>query len=268
MITIEQLNVRDFRPSGYEATILFVHGWPVSGAMFEYQFNTLPARGIRVVTVDLSGFGRSQGNWGSYDYDVWADDIRTVIDGLSLPEITLVGFSMGGAVAMHYMARHRGHGVGRLALLGAAGPCLGLKADNPGGVPRAVHDGLVAASLTDRAKLNADFGKSLFHKAVSPEMDRFFWQLGMEASARATTRGVEELRDRDLRPGLASIHVPTLICHGIHDAVIPFALGAEVQRRLISGSTLVRFEDSGHGLFLDERDKLNDELARFALGSN
>ena len=90
--TIDGLYVEDYRPGSYDGTILFIHGWPVSGAMFEYQVNTLPERGIRVVTVDLSGFGRSHRNWGPYDCDVWADDVRKVVDSLSLDDITLAGF--------------------------------------------------------------------------------------------------------------------------------------------------------------------------------
>jgi len=258
----------DLAPDSSRGTILFVHGWPVSGRMFEYQANVLPNEGIRVITIDLRGFGRSSKPWGPYGYDDWANDIRAVVDQLNLSDVTLAGFSMGGAVAMHYMDQHKGHGVARLALLAAAGPCLGLRSDNPNGISREAHDGFVAAAIADRAKLNADFGSLLFNKPVSPEMDRFFWEMGMEASSRATVRGVEELRDRDLRLGAARIEVPTLICHGVHDKIIPFALGAEVQAELIKGSTLVRFEESGHGLFLDERDKLNTELARFALGQS
>jgi pimeloyl-ACP methyl ester carboxylesterase len=73
---------------------------------------------------------------------------------------------------------------------------------------------------------------------------------------------LEELRDRDIRGELASIKVPTTIFHGVADKVVPFGLGEE-QHRLIAGSELVRFERSGHGLFLDEREKFSSEPLRF-----
>jgi len=262
-----QIYVEDLAPADARATVVFLHGWPVSGRMFEYQTNWLPSQGVRTVSVDLRGYGKSSKPWGPYGYDEWADDLRLVMDSLELRNVTLAGFSMGGAIAMHYMLRHASYGVGRLALLGAAGPCLGQKSDNPLGVPREAHDGFIALALADRAKLNAEFGKLLFNRPTTPEMDRFFWDMGMEASPRATVRGVEELRDRDNRAQLRKIAVPTLICHGVHDQVIPFALGAEMQVNLIKSAKLVRFEQSGHGLFIDEREKLNAELARFALTS-
>lgn len=263
-----RVSVADYDPGpqARRATALFVHGWPVSHRMFEYQTDALPARGVRCVALDLRGFGASDKPWSGLGYDAWADDLRAVVDALDLRDVTLVGFSMGGAVAMHYMARQQGHRVARLALLGAAGPCLGLREDNPGGIPRAAHDGFVAAAQGNRAKLNVDFGAALFHRPAGAEIDSWLWGMGMEASPRATIRGVEELRDQDLRPGLPHIAVPTLICHGVHDAVIPFALGADQQARLIPAPHVVRFEESGHALFYEERERLNDELTRFALG--
>lgn len=261
------VHVEDLNPPDARATIVFVHGWPVSHRMFEYQAEALPARGIRCVGIDLRGFGRSDKPWAGLDYDGWADDIRAVIDALSLRGATLAGFSMGGAVSMHYMARHRQHGVGRLALLAAAGPCLGLRPDNPGGIPREAHDGFIQAAREDRARLNAEFGKALFEKPSSPEVDRWLWDMGMQASLHATVRGVEELRNRDLRPGLAGITVPTLVLHGRQDKVIPYELGAGVQGRLIKGARVVPLDGVGHGLFLDARDRVTEELARFATGS-
>lgn len=260
-----RLHVFDQNPPDAQATLLMVHGWPANARMFEHQYADLPSKKVRCVGVDLRGFGQSDKPWAGLGYDAWADDIRAVIDSLALRNVTLAGFSMGGAVALHYFDRHGGHGVNRLALLGAAGPCLGRRTDNPTGIPRDVHDGFVAAARSDRAKLNADFGKALFHQPVSPDYDRFFWSMGMDASVQATIRGVEELRDRDLRPTLGRIAVPTMICHGVHDQVIPIALGAEVQARLIPGAQLLPFEQSGHGLFHDERDKLNEELLRFVV---
>ena len=56
--------------------------------------------------------------------------------------------------------------------------------------------------------------------------------------------------------------MPTLILHGVHDQVCLFPLGV-AQSEGIRGSRLVPFEDSGHGLFYDEKDKFNLELMNF-----
>ncbi|MDF2686209.1 MAG: alpha/beta superfamily hydrolase [Clostridia bacterium] len=62
------------------------------------------------------------------------------------------------------------------------------------------------------------------------------------------------------------IKVPTLILHGIHDMVCPFPL-AEAQKQGIKNSKIVPFENSGHGLFYEQRDKFNKELTEFIKGN-
>lgn len=243
--------------------IVFIHGWPLSHEMFEYQFMQLSQQGYRCVGIDLRGYGRSDKPWGDYCFDTLADDVKQVITALNLNRITLVGFSLGGAISVRYMGRHLGAYVSKLVLLGAATPCLTQKPDFPQGLDRAIYDRFLNACYTDRAKLNAEFGKATFHTALSPELSDWFTHLGMQASPHATAMGVVALRDADLRPDLATIQVPTLICHGVHDQVAPIKITGEVIHQSIHRSELVRFEQSGHGLFYDEKDKLNQALIDF-----
>ena len=55
---------------------------------------------------------------------------------------------------------------------------------------------------------------------------------------------------------------PTLIIHGVHDKVIPFAQAQELNQK-IKNSQLVPFQYSGHGPFWEERDKFNQLLRQF-----
>lgn len=96
---------------GQGTPVVFLHGWPVNYKMFEYQLNVLPNQGIRAIAIDFRGYGKSDAPSTGYDYDRMADDVRAVIDDLELTDVVLAGFSMGGAIAVHYMARHAGHGV-------------------------------------------------------------------------------------------------------------------------------------------------------------
>jgi pimeloyl-ACP methyl ester carboxylesterase len=256
-----ELFVQDW---GAGPPIVFVHGWPLSHRMFENQMLFLADRGFRAIGIDLRGFGESAKPWDGNDYDTWARDTGKVIEALDLRDVTLAGFSMGGAIAMHYASRNSPR-VTRLALLAAAGPYMIAAPGNQHGVPRDAWNGFLQGEVADRAKLKRDFGESFFHNPVSPQLARWFEDIGMQASPRASLRGLEELRDRDLRSELAAIRVPTRIFHGVEDQIVPFALSGE-QQRLIRGASVVRFENSGHGLFIDEKEKLNQELAKFASG--
>lgn len=52
------LYVEDVNPAG-DKTILFLHGWPGSHKLFEYQFDHLPLVGYRCIGLDTRGFGNS-----------------------------------------------------------------------------------------------------------------------------------------------------------------------------------------------------------------
>ncbi|MFC5773557.1 alpha/beta fold hydrolase [Ectobacillus antri] len=242
--------------------ILFLHGWPVNHKMFEYQYNELPKHGYRCIGVDLRGFGKSDRPWSGYSYNRLADDIRSIVDTLQLKAFVLVGFSMGGAIAVRYMDRHSGHQVAKLALLGAAAPAFTQRPGYPYGLTKDAVDKLIEAIYKDRPNMLRSFGDTFFERYITEDFKNWFFQLGLEASGHGTIQCAVSLRDEDLRADLPAVHVPTVICHGVHDKICPFVL-AEIMHAGIQNSQLIPFQESGHGLFYCEREKLNRELLRF-----
>jgi len=217
------LHIRDW---GQGAPIVFIPGWPFGHEMYEYQFTQLPQQGYRCIGISMRGFGKSSKPWGKYSYDVFADDLLSVLKSLSLSDVTLVGFSMGGAIALHYMARHLGDRVANLVLCGAAAPSFTTRPDFPFGIEPVAVDNLIKTCYSDRAKLNAEFGAIFFKSsdAVTPQLLDWFHSLAMEASPHATAACLEILRDSDLRMDIPSVNVPTVLFHGLHDQICPFAL--------------------------------------------
>ncbi|MDW5563141.1 MAG: alpha/beta hydrolase [Methanomassiliicoccus sp.] len=256
-----EIHVQDW---GEGRPIVFIHGWPLNLRMFDAQSLELPARGIRVIALDLRGFGLSTKTWEGLDYDVWASDVGRVISILGLNNVTLAGFSMGGAIAAHYVATSKDPRVSKLALLAAAVPRLQASQDFPEGVPAEAITTILDGEHADIAKGKSDFGKNFFSTDASPELHRWYDQMGLEAPPRSTIRGFEELRDRDLRQEMGHIDLPTRIFHGVNDHIVPFAL-AQAQNRLIKGSKLVKFDVGGHAFCYEERDRLNDELEKFVM---
>src|SRR5215475_15076988 len=88
-----RLDVRDW---GAGKPIVFVSGWALSGAMWQYQMLHLSERGHRCIAYDRRSHGRSDDPGRGYDYDTLADDMATLIEQLDLHDVTLVGHSMGG----------------------------------------------------------------------------------------------------------------------------------------------------------------------------
>lgn len=104
---------------------------------------------------------------------------------------------------------------------------------------------------------------TFFFQYVTEPFAEWFFQLGMQAAGWSTAAVIVMLRDENLEAAVQRVTVPTLIVHGLHDKVIPYAQAEELHRK-ISRSQLVPFPYSGHGAFYEERDKLNLLLQRFA----
>ncbi|MBO7746674.1 alpha/beta hydrolase [Paenibacillus sp. MWE-103] len=246
---------------GQGRPVVFLHGWPLNGKMWEYQWNVVPKHGYRCIRIDLRGFGRSDAPLGGYSYNRLADDVRVAAEALGLQDATLVGFSMGGAVAIRYIARHAARRMRGLVLAAAAAPLATKHPGFPDGRPKAYYDAIIRGLEADRPKTTADFNGGVFHKPVSGPFRAWFDGLGLEASAYGAIRGMQAVRDEDLRGDLPLIRVPTTILHGKYDGIVPFKL-AELLHRGIPGSELVPFEESGHGLFYDERETFDRELLK------
>lgn len=237
-------------------TVVFIHGWPLSNKIFEYQTEILVRTGYRVVTIDLRGFGNSDAPACGYSYDQFADDINAVVRSLKLCSFILVGFSMGGAIALRYMGRHNGFGVKKLILLGAAAPRFTQCPGYPYGVTKDYVDNLIAQASTDRAQLSADFGGMLFEGCHSKAIINWFRDIALSASGVGTIQSAISLRDEDGRCDLRKVRVPTGIFHGKKDRIVPYEL-ALLQKEGISNSILYPLENSGHGVFYDDLDYFN-----------
>ncbi|AKN31190.1 alpha/beta hydrolase [Clostridium carboxidivorans P7] len=256
-----KIYVQDLNPEG-KKTILFLHGWPGSHKLFEYQFDKLPKMGFRCIGIDTRGFGNSDKPYGGYDYNRLSDDVRCVVNALNLNDFTLAGHSTGGAIAIRYMSRYKGYGVSKLALFAAAAPSLIKRPNFPYGLEKESVTKIIEGTYTDRPKMLSDFGDIFFFKHITKSFSDWFFQLGLQAAGWATASIANTWIKEVLFSDLSAINVPTLIIHGIHDKVVPFSL-AKIQNQNIKNSKLVPFEFSGHGSFYDEQDKFNEELMKF-----
>jgi non-heme chloroperoxidase len=254
-VTVEsgvKLFVEDINPEGSK-TIVFLHGWPLSHKQFEYQFDVLPFMGYRCIGIDWRGFGKSDKPISGYNFDRLADDIRTVVDVLQLDNFTLVGHSTGGAIAIRYMSRHNGNGVSKLVLVDAAAPV---------GFTTETATRFLTQALNDRPKMMREVTENFFFQYITTPFSEWFFQMGLEAAGWSTAAIIITLRDEKLYADLQKILVPTLIVHGVHDKVIPFAQAQELNQK-IKNAQLVPFHYSGHGAFWEEREKFNEVLRQF-----
>lgn len=253
---------------GKGKNVVFIHGWPLSGSMWEYQVTTLIKHGIRCITYDRRGFGKSDYPASGYDYDTLAGDLKAIIEGLDLQDVTLVGFSMGGGEIAKYFSLFGGARVKNVVLISAVVPYMLQTEDNPDGVPQEAFDKMAKAMTEDRPTFleafNKDFyGVTLLNHPVTEVYLANANNKAMESSPIATIECAKAFATTDFRKDVVKINVPTLIIHGKADKIVPIAPTGDQSAKLINGAKYFIYEDAPHGLWFTEKETLNNDLIEF-----
>ncbi len=256
-----------YKDWGTGKPVLFSHGWPLDGDMWDSQLNFLAERGYRVIAFDRRGFGRSDQPWEGYNYDTFASDINDLITTLDLQDVTLVGFSMGGGDVSRYIGRYGTSRVKALVLLGAVTPIFGKTADYPQGVDKSVFDGIRDGLRKDRAQFISDFATPFYGlnagQQVSEGVLTQTLNIALLASLKGTINCVTAFGETDFRPDMAKVDVPTLVIHGSNDQVVPFESTGKVAAEMISGAQLKVYDNAPHGFAVTHQDQLNNDLLAF-----
>lgn len=260
-----KLYVKDY---GSGKPVILIHGWPLSGEMWEYQVETLVENNFRVITYDRRGFGKSSQPWNGYSYDSLTDDLKSIIEQLELNDVTLVGFSMGGGEVVRYFSRHGGKNVSKAVLISSITPFLLRTTDNPEGRNPEDNDERTNTIKNDRINFIDNFGKtffgvSLLNKPLSTPLLEYYRMLCSVASPHATLECAKSFSTTDFRDEMSSINVPTLIIHGDEDDIVPIEISSEKASELIPNNKFLVYEEAPHGLFYTERDRLNKDLIEF-----
>ncbi len=104
-----------YQVQGSGPAVLFVHGLPTSGRLWDFVMRALQAQ-FRCIAVDLPGFGGSPPfEDGSLDADRYADALEELRKQLSISHWHLVGHDAGSTIAVHYAGRF-GKSLDRLVL--------------------------------------------------------------------------------------------------------------------------------------------------------
>lgn len=225
-----------YRRVGSGPDVLFVHGWPVSGATFRRLLPHL-APHVTCHLVDLVGAGQSRfDRQDNISLEQHVKSVRRVVEALNLQEVALVGHDSGGLIARHAMA-----GDSRLRAMAL------VDTEQPRGLHWRFRQFLMMAKLpgfehvlawagmkpglrrspwllgdcfTDRQQLDGEF-EEFFLAPLSDNPERR-WAAG-ELARRFDQKYVAELNEIHAR-----IHVPVQLVWGEDDPFFPLAWAREM----------------------------------------
>jgi pimeloyl-ACP methyl ester carboxylesterase len=199
---------------GEGSPVLFVHGFPLSGRLWDGVVSRLQDR-YRCIVPDLRGHGGSEASPSATMGD-YADDLARLLDGIDeVRPVVLVGMSMGGYVTFEFCRRHPDR-VAALALTNTrAGADSAEAARGRKETARKV--------LEEGSALVAD---AMVEKLFAPGVSRAMTEEWRGVMAATPPAGVAAaLAAMAARPEsydtLAGLRRPVLIVAGAEDAIVP-----------------------------------------------
>jgi pimeloyl-ACP methyl ester carboxylesterase len=236
--------------------VVCVHGFCQSSAYWEPTLDRLAESGRAAAAPDLPGFGRSSALPGPYTMEAYADGVAAFLAARGVRRIVLVGGSMGGVVAQHFVLRHP-QIVERLLLVATGA----FTADPPAALAKAEA---MAAHWNDAAADQVVAG--FFHQPPSAAR---LEELRHIARAASQPAAVEATRSNALSrtfERLGEIAVPVLIVQGRYDKARTPEHGEAMVARLKQGRLAV-LANSGHTPQLEEPEAFRKLAMPFLLGN-
>jgi pimeloyl-ACP methyl ester carboxylesterase len=251
-----------YQRGGSKPTVLFLHGNSFSGRAFERQFSADLGKNMRLIAIDLPGHGNSpppSDPEKTYCFPGYAEILHKLIAQLDLQEVILVGWSLGGHIALE--AALNNPDVAGYFIFGA--PPLG----KPLSLDKAIipHPALKLLFDPNPSEDDAvEFVKANFHNKGTPPGVFLEDVLRADGSARsflgqslAAGSYADEVRI------VADLAVPLGIVHGEHDPFINAGYFDDLNMPTLWRQEVQIIPDAGHAPFYEQPAIFNSLLKEF-----
>lgn len=254
--------------SRHPAPVLLVMGLGANGRLWAPAVRRLRAGGHHVIAVDNRGCGRSSTPWRPWTTRTMAADAVAVLDELEIERAHVGGASLGGMIAQE-IALEFPERAGALVLLSTTGGLPRLDLVPRRGLVHIFESGLRSLRpASDPEQQVRDFlrmaASEEFAARCRPEDEAWAAidaMLEEPASRRGFAMQLLAAARHSTWPRLSRLTTPVQVHHGTEDAVMPFAAGRELARR-IPGARFVAHEGAGHGIF-ERADEVGESILPF-----
>lgn len=191
-----------YEVSGSGDPLVVLHGGLGSTDMFAALAPAL-AQNRQVIAVDLQGHGRTADVDRPMTFEAMADDVAALLGELGLPQADIMGYSLGGGVALQVAIRHP-EVVRKLVLVSTAFSLDGWYPEVQAGM---------AAMNADAAPFMLETPMYQLYSSVAPRVEDWPVLLGKLGALLSAPY--------DWSAEVANIDVPALIVIGDADSIVP-----------------------------------------------
>ncbi len=251
---------------GEGPVVLFSHGVTLDVRLWFKQFEELPERGLRVVAYDQRGHGDSMSGSTGHSVDNYASDLESVIRGLDLRDVVVVGHSMGGIAAQAFainhakLAKRRVRGLVLMSTLARTHVSGSRRLRSL--VERITDGRLNPAALMSQPNFGFFLARLGYGRDPQPSHVELNRQMIADSRRDQMTPAIRALLGFDLTADLPRIDLPTLVMSGTADVIAPPAESRRIAE-LIPGAHLEVFKGAGHMLMFERADEVNHLIEEF-----
>lgn len=241
--------------------ILLIHGYAQAAISWTMQTtNAALLREFRLVAIDLRGHcmsGKPEGHEHYRESRRWADDVKAVMDTLSLRRPVMVGWSYGGRLIGDYLQHHGSGNVGAVNFV-----CAVASGDPAyfGGAGRFIGQMVNADPLT-AIRGTHDFLRACFE--VQPHPGDMLTMMAFNGMVPRHVRISLGGRPAQYGEVLRALDVPVLVTQGERDQLIQMAMARYIAET-VPGARLSAYAGIGHSPFWEQPERFNAELTALA----
>lgn len=253
-----------YHEAGEGETLLLIHG---SGPGVTALANWKPvfpvlSQHFHLFAPDLVGFGYTERPKAiRYSVNMWVQHIISFIEALNLEKISIIGNSVGGALALHLDYRCPGL-VRKLILIGSVGCRLPIteELDKVWGYTPSVEKMKNLIKIFAYSGLAAE-NDELVEMRYQASIQEGFQEAFLQMFPAPRQRHVDDLALSD--ETLKTLSIPTLPVHGREDCVIPLDETSRKMARLLPSAELHVFPRCGHGTQIEKTGEFTDLVISF-----
>lgn len=237
----------NYKLEGSGEALVFIHGLSDNLHFWEVLAGNLK-EDYQVLRVDLRGHGETELGDDVITVDLMTDDLKNLLDELQIENANLIGFSLGGAVALDFAVRYP-QMLSALVLMSTF-----YKADEYfTGVANQFKDAL--------EKGFEDFYDLILPMVLCPDVIEdnleelnLLKSLALQtANTEAYIQAVDASINFDVENELSKIDVPTLVLAGKYDEIS--LLDSQINmKNKIKNSDLIVFDDVKHNLLVGKNN--------------